>query len=241
MIRRITGSAALGKDQLDVGAACPQCDYPAGSPESLERHSVRCPNGGQRHYMHAGLVSIIVAILLMAGVPKSSIILEKKGLMPCDHTRPGDIVALDFFGLGRHLVIDAVVSTVYRNTILSKTITIPGYVAKLAEDKKFKADEKSPEPISSKHGGDHVFVPFAMEDGGTLGAHALALLKRLAEYAVAHGCYNSPDSRSPLTPPMQVSLWMQRWQQRLSTWLHVSLSQQILRLYRPAGILSASL
>ena len=53
--------------------------------------------------------------------------------------------------------------------------------------------------------------------------------------------YSSPDSRSPLTPPMQVSLWMQRWQQRLSTWLHVSLSQQILRLYRPAGILSASL
>ena len=42
MIRRITGSAALGKDQLDVGgAACPQCDHPAGSPESLERHSVR--------------------------------------------------------------------------------------------------------------------------------------------------------------------------------------------------------
>ena len=80
-----------------------------------------------------------------------------------------------------------------------------------------------------------------MEDGGTLGAHALALLKMLAEYAVAQGCYSSPDSRSPLTPPMQVSLWMQRWQQRLSTWLHVSLSQQILRLYRPAGILSAGL
>ena len=83
----------LGKDQLDVGAACPQCDHPAGSPGSLERHSVRCPNGGQRHYMHAGLVSVIVAILLMAGVPKSSIILEKKGLRSCDHTRPGDIVA----------------------------------------------------------------------------------------------------------------------------------------------------
>ena len=70
-----------------------------------------------------------------------------------------------------------------------------------------------------------------MEDGGTLrvGAHALALLKMLAEYAVAQGCYSSPDSRSPLTPHMQVSLWMQRWQQRLSTWLQVSLSQQIPR------------
>ena len=60
--------------------------------------------------MHAGLVSVIVTILLMAGVPKSSIILEKKGLRSCDHTRPGYIVALDFFGLGMHLVIDAVVS-----------------------------------------------------------------------------------------------------------------------------------
>ena len=78
-----------------------------------------------------------------------------------------------------------------------------------------------------------------MEDGGKLGAHALALLKSLAEYAVASGVYSSPDSRSPLTPPMQVSLWMQRWQQRLSSWLHSSLSQQLLRLYRPAGILSS--
>ena len=37
--------------------------------------------------MHAGLVAVIVAILLMAdGVPKSSIVLEKKGLRSCDRT-----------------------------------------------------------------------------------------------------------------------------------------------------------
>ena len=190
--------------------------------------------------MHAGLVAVIVAILLMAGVPKSSIVVEEKGLRP-DPTRPGDVVVLDFYGLGRHLVIDAVISTVYRNTILTAASMIPGHVAKLAEDKKFKADAKSSQPVSCKHGGDHVLVPFAMEDGGTLGAHAQALLKTLAEYAVSAGRYSSPDSRSPLSPPMQVSLWMQRWQHRLSTWLHVSLSQQILRLYRPTGILSVSL
>ena len=116
-------------------------------------------------------------------------------------------------------------------------------MAKLAEDKKFKADEMSSQPVSCKHGGDHDFVPFAMEDDGTLGAHANALLKTLAGHAVSAGRYSSPDSRSPpWSPSMQVSLWMQRWQHRLSTWLHVSLSQQILRLYRPAaGILSASL
>ena len=33
MIRRITGSASLGKDQLDMSATCPQCDHPAGSPD----------------------------------------------------------------------------------------------------------------------------------------------------------------------------------------------------------------
>ena len=64
---------------------------------------------------------------------------------------------------------------------------------------------------------------------------------KFAEHAVSAGRYSSPDSRSPLSPSMQVSLWMQRWQHRLSTWLHVSLSQQLLRLYRPAGILYASL
>ena len=131
--------------------------------------------------MHdAGLVAVIVAILLMAGIPKSSIVVEKKGLRP-DRTRPGDVVVLNFYGPGRHVVIDAVISTVYRNTILSVTSLIPpGHVAKLAEDKKFKADEMSSQPVSCKHGGDHVFVPFAMmEDGGTLGAHAHALLNRL--------------------------------------------------------------
>ena len=153
--------------------------------------------------MHAGLVAvIIVAILLMAGVPKSSIVVEKKGLRP-DRTRPGDVVVaftglvLNFYGPGRHLVIDAVISTVYRNTLLSVTRLIPGHVAKLAEDKKFKADELSSQPVSCKHGGDHVFVPFAMEDGGTLGAHAHALLKTLAEHAVSAGRHSSPDSRSP--------------------------------------------
>ena len=157
------------------------------------------------------------------------------------------------YGPGRHLGIDAVISTVYRNTILSATSLISGHVAKLAEDRKFKADEVSSQPVSCKHGGDHVLVPFAAINvrgwsmvpwwhGGTLGAHAHALLKTLAEHAVSAGRYISPDSRSPLSPPMQVvSLWMQRGQNRLSTWLHVSLSQQILHLYRPVSALVSSL
>ena len=96
MIRRITGSAALGKERLDLGdprldtaAVCKQCDHPAGSPKSLERHSTRCANGGQRHYMRAVLVALLIVItLLMAGVPKSSIVLEKKGLSPSQAWQP---------------------------------------------------------------------------------------------------------------------------------------------------------
>ena len=69
-----------------------------------------------------------------------------------------------------------------------------------------QCDKTSTHPSvpSSKYGGDHVFVPFAMEDGGiTLGAHALALLKQLAELfatAVARGCFSSLDNRVLLSP-----------------------------------------
>ena len=65
------------------------------------------------------------------------------GLRATDMSMPGDIVALDFFADGRHLVIDAVVTTVYRNTVMEKVATIPGYAAKQAEDKKLLADKTS--------------------------------------------------------------------------------------------------
>ena len=100
-IRRITRAAALGNRQLDQSTSCPHCDIPAGSPESLERHSVRCPNSGYRQRMHSGLVLALQAILLESGIPKSSILFEAGGLRR-DKTRPGDVVVLDFFGLDRH-------------------------------------------------------------------------------------------------------------------------------------------
>ena len=186
--------------------------------------------------MHHGLVSVLMAILLEAGVPKSSVVKEKRGFRPENSSRPGDLVALDFFGPGRHLLLDAVVTTIYRNAIMDKASKIPGHAAKLAEDRKFDADKASVTPVSSVFGGDHVLVPFAMEDGGRFGAHALALafLRSLAEHAVSQGVFCAPDSFASLKPAMQVSLWVQRWQQRLSAWLHVSLSRQLLRLYQPA-------
>ena len=83
-----------------------------------------------------------------------------------------EVVALDFFADGRHLVIDTVMTTVYRNTVLEKVATIPGYAAKQAEDMKFLDDMALCQPISAVNGGPHILVPFSIEDGGRMGAHA---------------------------------------------------------------------
>ena len=158
----------------------------------------------------------------------------KKGLIP-DRSRPGNVVVLDFYGLGRHLVIDAVISTVYRNTIFSATSLIPGHMAKLAEDTRSfeKADELSSLPVSCKHGGDHVLVPFAMEDAGTLDGSpcTCALEDSCCASSLCWPLYSSPDSRS--SPLLSPSFRRRRFgcsagrnpQNRLSTWLHVSLSR----------------
>ena len=76
-----------------------------------------------------------------------------------DATRPGDVVALGFFAEGKHLVIDAVVTIVYRNLFIYRVAYIPGYAAKHAEDLKLLADKTSAEPIAFIHGGTHVLTP----------------------------------------------------------------------------------
>jgi hypothetical protein len=70
--------------------------------------------------MHHGLIKILRVILEESGIPKAAIVKESRGLRQDDRTRPGDLVVLDFAKGGRHLIIDGVVTTVYRNTILSK-------------------------------------------------------------------------------------------------------------------------
>ncbi len=63
---------------------------------------------------------------------------------PDDRTRPGDLMVMDFAEGGRHLIIDGVVTTVYRNSILPKVATIPRYAAKQVEDRKIKTNADSP-------------------------------------------------------------------------------------------------
>ena len=67
--------------------------------------------------MHSGLVGVLVSILKDVGTPGMAIVTEAKGLRATTASRPEDVVVLDFFAEGRHLVVDAVVTTVYRNTV----------------------------------------------------------------------------------------------------------------------------
>ena len=71
-----------------------------------------------------------------AGVPDALMVLEARGLRAADRSRLGDVVALDFFADGRHLFIDAVLTTVYMNTVMEKVVTVPGFAAKQVEDRK---------------------------------------------------------------------------------------------------------
>ena len=174
------------------------------------------------------------AILRESGAPKASVVLKARGLRAADSSRPGDVVALDFFADGRHLAIDAVMNTVYRNTVQEKVATVPGYAAKQAEDKKFLADRTSRQSILATHGGPHILVPFAIEDGGRLGAHAQALMRALAASAPARG-RTPPFARGieDMYHPMLVSLWVRRWHQRISSWLHLAISRHVVRLLCP--------
>ena len=101
-----------------------------------------------------------------------------------DKIRPGDIVVMDFYAHGRYLLLDGVATTVYRNMRLRETTEVPGYAAKLVEDRKFYADKASERHVARIHGGRHTLIPFAVDDGGRLGAHAHAFLHTLAEQAV---------------------------------------------------------
>ena len=56
-------------------------------------------------------------------------------------------------------MIDAFVTTVYRNTIIQRVASIPGYVAKKAKDRNLLADKTFVEPIVAIHGGPTSWDP----------------------------------------------------------------------------------
>jgi hypothetical protein len=60
--------------------------------------------------MHDGLISTLQKVLQEAGVPTSATMAESRRLRGKeDKTRPCDIVVLEFYAPGHHLVLDGVV------------------------------------------------------------------------------------------------------------------------------------
>ena len=159
--RRITGSAALWKEQLETAAAvCKQCDHPAVSPESLEAslyslckwrtealHACWPCGPDCDHPADGGCPHI-----------KSSIVIKRKGLRPGNRSIGHALEILwfwTFYGLmGRHLVIIYVVilCTVYRNVVLVQACSIPGYMLLrwLRTGSFIYNDKTSTHPVPSK-------------------------------------------------------------------------------------------
>ena len=158
--------------------------------------------------MLAGLVRVLTSIFKDVGEPYMVVdVTEARGPRAADASRPRDVVVLYFFAEGHHMVIDAVVTTVYRNVILKNASSIPGYAAKQFEDRKFNADRASSHPIATIQYGPHVLVSFAMEDGGRLGAHVLAFIRASAIVALDKGTRPPFAYRSAgLSAPTLVSI-----------------------------------
>jgi len=188
--------------------------------------------------MYVGLVGVLTSILGDVGIPDIVVVTKARGQCATNASRPGDVVVLDFFAEGMHLVVDVVVTTVYRNTILQGAASIPGYATKQTEDRKLYADKTSAQPIVGIHGGPYVLIPFVIEDGGRLEAHAIALLRSLAIVALDKGKRPSFAHRALFGPssPTLMSLWVKRWQQRISSWLHLAISKHVTRLMCPETI-----
>ncbi len=122
---------------------------------------------------------------------------------------------------------------------LRETTEVPGYAAKLVEDMKFYTDKTSERHVARIHGELHIMIIFAVEDGGRLGARAQAFLHTLAERAVRQDRRSRAQLRDPGGNVLRndgathVSMWAQRWQRYITSWLHLTLSRQLLRLFCP--------
>eukprot|EP00873_Tetraselmis_striata_P009920 jgi/Tetstr1/430184/TSEL_020015.t1 len=151
-LRKCCGIAALGDSPLGLEDSCPHCYLsPGATDEALERHIVRCPRAGAWHKVHARIATTVVSILQETGAPRDSVQTEVRGLRSADATRPGDVVQLDHLGPGVHLVLDAAVTGVFRNTIAAQVAVQPGYAAPLREQTKFRVDACSSQPVARRH------------------------------------------------------------------------------------------
>ena len=230
-VRRAVGLATLGSAALSVEDSCPTCGLHPDHDHALERHVPRCPMGAARHSQHAGLARMLRSIFLECGAKKDDVKFELQGLRS-DRSRPGDVVWLGFSGSGRHLVVDGSIVAVFTNSTARASAETPGHAAACKEAEKLSADASSPSPVMPRHR----LVPAVMEEGGRLGAHFLALLRELAERGVSLGSLLAPPSWPAVPPAAVVAYWVRLWTQRLSTWLHDTLSCRLLRAVYPSDL-----
>ena len=154
---------------------CPTCEQ-TGTVEDIIKHIPRCADSGSCHTAHRKLALALWDILREAGATKHDLCWELAGLRPGLADRPGDVIWKDFYGEGRHLVIDCCCTSVRREAV-ELHFDDPGFAVRAAEKLKFDNDAMSSRPVRTD---GHVLVPFVVEDGGRFGDHALALLWNLA-------------------------------------------------------------
>ena len=186
---------------------CPTCGQ-EGTVEDTIKHIPRCANGGACHTAHRKLAAAVWDMMLEAGATKHDLAWELPGLRPGHADRPGDVVWKDFYGEGRHLVVDCCCTSVRRDEIEAQ-FDDPGCAVRAAEKRKFDNDDLSSRPVSTD---GHVLVPFVVEDGGRFGDHALALLWNLALRGAGPGGSLTPrPGRLAPTTTATASWWAAKW------------------------------
>ena len=226
-VRRAVGLPCLDRDRTPI--SCPFCRQTGTSIDVL-LHMLRCGRSPCFHTAHAVLAQTIRRCCEQAGATNADLrggkrgSAELRGLRP-DGTRPGDVVWLDYHGKGRHLLIDATVASVFCPAMLkSGCFDKPGLAAAKAEARKFSDDAKSVSPV----GGQHRLVPFAVEESGRFGKHALALLRELASRGVKDGYLKPPTSWRAPKQLRVISYWVSQWLQDISLSLSHHLSDIVL-------------
>ena len=120
---------------------------------------------------------------------------------------------LNFHGLGKHLLIDATVASIYVASMLKhQRFNQPGYAVEQAEAHKFSNDATSRASVA----GTHRLVPFAVEESGRFGDHSLRLLREIATRGVDDGFLLPPTSWLSFNKARLVSYWVDLWLQDIS-------------------------
>ncbi len=109
--------------------------------------------------MHHGPICVLQSIVADANIRKAFVVVKARGLRSADATRSGDLVAMDIYFVDMHLIIDGVVTSSFRNSILSRVAAVPGFASKQAEKRKVDADRARAQPVIAIHGGRSALFP----------------------------------------------------------------------------------